>query len=230
MGTKTYLQYTNALLRRFNEPELTSGDFASATGFHAFAKDAINLAISDIGWHVDCKWPFLKQDGSVTLVAGDETEDKPAAAIDIDWDSFYINYDAGLTNKYAEKLYQISYQRYEQEHLVDRVNAVSSTERTKPQFVVRNRDNNFIFGPLTPDEAYTVKYKYYAAPTELSAYDDTSEIPDAFADVVNERALFYLFTFREEIENASICERKSEDKLRKMVEILIPRISTMRYS
>ena len=45
---RSYLQFTNRVLRRFGEVELTAANFAADTGFHAFAKDTIDDAIQDI--------------------------------------------------------------------------------------------------------------------------------------------------------------------------------------
>ena len=44
----TFLEMTNAALRRLNEVQLTSANFATAKGFHAQAKDAVNSALVDI--------------------------------------------------------------------------------------------------------------------------------------------------------------------------------------
>ena len=41
----TFLTLVNDTLRRLNEVELTSTDFATATGFRAQVKDAINSSI-----------------------------------------------------------------------------------------------------------------------------------------------------------------------------------------
>ena len=54
----TYLNLSNEVLRELNEVDLTSGNFASATGIQAFVKDAINKSIFDIA-NDEPQLPFL---------------------------------------------------------------------------------------------------------------------------------------------------------------------------
>lgn len=88
--TYTFLGLTNRVLKAFNEVELTSANFASATGFHAEVKDAINHAILDIYNSEEAKWPFAWATYTFNTVKG-QTEYTPNAAISIiDWNSFRL--------------------------------------------------------------------------------------------------------------------------------------------
>ncbi len=231
MPTKTYQSYVNDLLVEFNEVELTTtADFDNAVGFHKFVKTAVNRAISDIAEHMLFKWPFLLVAGSVTLTIGDESEDKPTNCIDLDWESFYIDRDDALTFPDATKLDHMGVNEYERDHLPNAKNATLTAQFQKPVFVVRTRNNNFIFGRTKPDAAYTVRFKYFKAPTVLVATTDTTEIPDAFSSVILEKSLYYIYKHREEIQNTGISESTAKKKLQSMREILIPSHNVMRYS
>lgn len=229
MGTKTFQDYTNDVLKAFNEVTLdTQADFDDAVGFPSYAKDKINSAIFDICTDQQFKWPFLLTAGSLTLTAGDETESKPAAMADADWTSFYIDYNGALASPYSQKLYDIPIDLYETMYLEGTKDITESSQYSKPSFVARTRDNNFIFGPGLPDAAYTVKYKYYAYPTRLVEYNDVTEIPDGWQEVILARALFYLFTFRDNSENAAFYAEVYQQKLDDMRRVLIPQADTMR--
>ena len=56
MGT-TYLDLTNKVLRKLNQVELTSTNFASARGLHAEAKDAVLESVQRINFQ-KFEWPF----------------------------------------------------------------------------------------------------------------------------------------------------------------------------
>ena len=52
-----YLELVNDLNRRVNETELSSSNFAAATGFYNTAKDAINSSIRLLNQE-QFQWPF----------------------------------------------------------------------------------------------------------------------------------------------------------------------------
>ena len=64
-----YLSLTNEVCRRLNETELTSSNFATATGFYAQVKDAINASIRDIN-QKHFNWPFNPNTDDITLTSG----------------------------------------------------------------------------------------------------------------------------------------------------------------
>jgi hypothetical protein len=45
----TFLTLVNDTLKRLNEVQITSDDFPTAIGFHASVKDAVNIALEEIG-------------------------------------------------------------------------------------------------------------------------------------------------------------------------------------
>ena len=64
-----YIGLVNDVNRRLNEVELTSGNFATATGEYSMVKDAVNAAIRFINQH-EYEWPFNHVEAEETLTAG----------------------------------------------------------------------------------------------------------------------------------------------------------------
>ena len=85
----TFLTLVNDTLKRLNEVQITSDDFPTAIGFHASVKDAVNIALEEIGQE-QFGFPFNHQTGSLTLVAGTSTYSAPSDMKVVDWDSFRI--------------------------------------------------------------------------------------------------------------------------------------------
>jgi hypothetical protein len=52
-----YIGLVNDINRRLNEVELTSANFATATGYYSFAKDAVNASIRHIQQE-EFEWPW----------------------------------------------------------------------------------------------------------------------------------------------------------------------------
>lgn len=89
--SSTFLDLTNRVLKAFNEVQLTSITFASATGFHAEAKDAVNQAILDIYTFEDTEWPFAWASTTTNTTAGTYEYTKDSSYTALDWGSFKIN-------------------------------------------------------------------------------------------------------------------------------------------
>lgn len=82
----------NRVLRALNEVPITdSTTFASATGFHADVKDAVNMAIFDIYTEQEIKWPFARDKFYLVTEVGTREYTPYARATNIDWNSFYID-------------------------------------------------------------------------------------------------------------------------------------------
>lgn len=102
--SSTYLILVNRILKAFNEVNLTSSTFASATGFHADAKDSINQAILDIYTFEDTEWPFAWNSTTFNTVTGTFEYNYDTAFSKLDWDSFRIT----RQNATASVLSQVS--------------------------------------------------------------------------------------------------------------------------
>ena len=218
MTTNTYLQLTNRVLRHHNEVELTSSNFSTATGFYQECKDAINMAIFDIYMRENCEWPFAWSQYTQTLIAGTNEYNKTTNAFAIDWDSFYIVHATNITQV---KIAQLPYDVYRDTYLERDGEAVTSSAYGKPFNVVRKPDNNILVTPK-PDAAYSLRYDYYAVPTELVNATDTPSIPEQFNQVIINKALHYTYMSNDNLEMAAVAEDRYENTVTRMRGILIP--------
>lgn len=87
----TFLGLTNRVLQAFNEVPLTSSNFASASGFHADVKDAVNMSVYDIYTEQDIKWPFARSQFYIITDPGTREYSLYSQATAVDWNSFYIS-------------------------------------------------------------------------------------------------------------------------------------------
>lgn len=95
------------------------------------------------------------------------------------------------------------------------------TGYSTPQFVVRKPDNNItISGPC--DRVYTIYYEGYSIPAAMAIYTDTHVIPVAFEQVIIDKAMHYAYMFRDNLEQATLAQKRYEDNINKMRRILIP--------
>ena len=68
-----------------------------------------------------------------------------------------------------------------------------------PTHVFRRPDNTYGLWPF-PDRAYTLTFDYYTHPSaDLSAFDDTTSIPDRFGFVITDGAIAYAYLYRSEV-------------------------------
>ena len=68
-----------------------------------------------------------------------------------------------------------------------------------PTHVFRRPDNTYGLWPF-PNRAYTLSFDYYTHPSaDLSAFDDTTTIPDRFGFVITDGAIAYTYLYRSEL-------------------------------
>jgi hypothetical protein len=96
-----------------------------------------------------------------------------------------------------------------------------------PDYVVRTPDNNYLLYPL-PNKAYTIKFDYYTFPTDLSAYGDTTSIPDRFAPVVIDGATAFVYQYRGETQQYQLNFARYEQGIKNMQTLLINKFSYLR--
>ena len=220
----TFLTLVNDTLRRLNEVELTSTDFATATGFRAQVKDAINSSIQEIS-QKEFEFPFNFTAGSLTLVVGQQEYSLPADFKIADWDSFRINFDSS-NNFSARKLKLISYDTF-LKRFFERDSEATTSDFDQPIYVYRTLDNKAAFTPI-PDAAYSVSFNYFAFASDLSASTDTMSVPDAFKHVVIDGALYHCFMFRDNTQQAAVVKSRFEDGVDRMRTLLINRFTDVR--
>lgn len=96
----------------------------------------------------------------------------------------------------------------------------------RPSRVVRGKNNAIIIDP-TPDRAYKVTYDSYAYPEVLVNFDDVTEIPDQYEQIIVEAALVYVYKFRDNYEMTRETKNEVEDRVNAMRRIEIPKAPHM---
>jgi hypothetical protein len=188
----TFLELTNKALTRLNEVPLTSVTFASATGFHSVAKEAVNNSIREIN-RESHEWPFNRKDGQETLVADQTFYDYPVDAKVLDFDTFRITYMRDTVTGYGV-LRHIDYDSYIQSHYVTDQNIINSGSPTIPSMVFKYGDK---FGVTrVPSHADVLNYTYWGWSDELVAYTDITDIPERYDDVIMFGVLRECYEFR----------------------------------
>lgn len=218
MGS-TYLDLTNRVLRRINEVTIDSTEFDTVRGIQAAAKDAIIDTIREINSQ-KFEWPFNSQVGSQTLVVGQEEYSWPSNFKIVDWESFYIENDGVLSTR-TTKLKTINKDEWYRMAMPYDLDS-GSTGISIPMFVFETNSGGFGVTP-SPDKAYSLKYRYWSVPTDLSNYDDETNIPTTFDYVIMYGALMHMFMFLDNDERANKFEQNFKKSLADMSFILIPK-------
>lgn len=230
----TYLEATNEILKELNEIELSSADFSSAVGIHAFVKSIINRAYFDIV-NTEEEWPWLIESnpeepemGSLYIetVAGQKFYLLKTASTDIrtdfksvDWDNFYIttNGVAGETSPYVSKrLKYITTEDYNQYRNEDNTTVYDNEGYAEPLRVFRSADNRYVGLSPVPDKVYRLYFNAWVQPSRLSAFDDEIVIPDAWINVLYAKARYYCWQFKESPQQAAFALQEYNEGLAKM--------------
>ena len=96
-----------------------------------------------------------------------------------------------------------------------------------PSHIVRTLDNNFILYPF-PNKGYTLKFDYFTFPSDLSAHDDTTTIPDRFAPVIVDGATAYAYQYRGEIEQYQLNFARFEQGIKNIQTLLVNKYEYVR--
>lgn len=218
-----YLELVNQINRRLNETELTSSNFASATGFYAQCKDAINSSLRDINQH-EFNWPFNHVEQEDVLSANVTRYPFPHDAKLIDFDSFRIKEDSSLGNA-TTRLGVLAYEEYLDKYVDQEYN--TNGRSGVPQAVAHGPALEYILTP-EPDKAYTIVYEYYRVPVDLELYDDVPAVPERFKHVIVDGAMHYAYLFRGNSQDAMVAKQKFEEGIKNMRIVLINRTYYLR--
>lgn len=216
MGTKTFLEYANDLLVPFGETQILSSDWATLTGPQLAAKKAIIWAVDEI-MSRERKWPFNRQAGEQLLTVGTVEYSWPSGYREVDMNSFYLEKDDSLSinTTRLKPIDQEEWYRLYREMDLDNTTA----GRNVPAYVFRT-SGKFGVTP-SPDAAYTVHFVYFDIPTRMSAYTDTTTIPDEYEHVVLAHAQVWLNFFYENDEQMALARERAKEYLKDMRSILI---------
>ena len=219
-----FIGLVNEVNRRLNEVELSSTNFAAASGFYNTAKDSVNASLRHIN-HEEYNWPWNHVLEEETLTAGVTRYDYPTDAKLIDMNSLRIKknttLDVGTT-----KLKSMDYQEYLDKHVDYEYNS-NADMRTVPTNVVRAHSQEFILLP-TPDKAYELIYEYYRNPVSLELHDDVPNVPFEFKHIIVDGAMFYAYQFRGDTQASQIAQGKFETGVKYMRSLYINRYEYVR--
>tara|TARA_R110000787_G_scaffold228343_1_gene336043 strand:+ start:48 stop:767 length:720 start_codon:yes stop_codon:yes gene_type:complete len=215
----TYITLVNQLLRRINETELDAAGsgFGDVRNLQALAKDAINSSIREI-LQVSQEWPFTLTTYTETLVVGTGVYSFPADLSKVDWDTFYIKKDETKQNE-PRRLPVITYVDYLRSFRpIEDIGG--ATSRSEPLRIYQTQDSKFGVTPI-PDAAYDIEYRYWSFPSDLSAFNDVSVIPERFNTVVTDGAMMYMMRFRSNDQSGQVHEKKFMDGVDNMRRLLL---------
>jgi|TARA_R110000796_G_scaffold13733_3_gene44244 hypothetical protein len=220
-----YLNLVNDVSRRVNETELTSGNFATATGYYNTAKDAINSSIRLLNQE-SFQWPFNYVEQEDTLTAGDLRYDNPSNAKTLDFNTFRIKRDATFGNS-TTLLKTMDYEEFLSRYADDEYNTSDTGIRSLPRTIVRAPGNQYIVHP-SPDNAYELVYEYYSLPVDLILFSDVPSTPEAFRHVLTDGAMYYVQIFRNDNESAQMSLQKFQEGIKNMRAIYTNRYEYVR--
>jgi hypothetical protein len=213
-----FLTLVNRVLRRFNEVELTEANFATAKGFHAQVRDAVNDTVSFIVQQHP-QWSFLLQSGQTTLTIGQAAGyPLPANTISTDFDSFFLDPDE------EEEIDGVNLRLLTFDDWVRHYREIDQggeeTARRKPRFVFPGNGQTFGVSPV-PDKTYSISYEYWSAPDRLVLPTDTTSIPEIWTYVIIDGASYYTTLFRGDNDAAAIHKGSFDKGIKFMAHALL---------
>ena len=290
---ESYLTYTNKVLARLNEVQLTSSNFSNARGIQVQAQNAVNESIRYIN-QKEFQYPFNHSTKTETLVGGTVRYSIPTTAKTVDYNTFRLVKDSDLGAS-GGRLYVIQYNDYINSYVTqedeiqttttstthtDSVTTITVSSTTGfdssgtlfigneqvtytgttsttftgvtrgandttaasiasgvqvaqfesggvPQYVARTPDNNYLLYPF-PTKGFTLKYDFFSYPTDMSAHDDTTTIPDRFAAVIVDGATAFVYQYRGETAQYQLNFQRFEQGIKNMQTLLVNRFEYVR--
>lgn len=215
----TYLSLVNDLCTRVNETELTSGNFDGASGFYASAKEAVNSSIRLINQQ-EFEWPCNHTTGTQILAAdGTVRYSYPGNTKTVDMESFRIRRDNTLGNE-SKPLLVLDYDEYLDKYVDSEYNTTDTSIRDIPKFVFRTPDAGYgVYPPA--DKEYSLDFEYYQLPYDLVDHDDSPTLPEAYRHVIVDGAMYYVYFFRGDTEQADRILSKASNGIANLRKIYI---------
>lgn len=125
-----------------------------------------------------------------------------------------IDYVRVQENTPATKLFYISYDKFLNEFSEQDLNEDESIYG-KPIYVYKTKDNTFGLSPIPDQDTYTVSYEYYKTHTDLSASTDTALHYPRFDSVVVNRAKYYAYILRSDLQASQFANAEYERGIRR---------------
>lgn len=209
----TFIELTNRVLDRFNEPRLASANFLTAVGFRQHVKQCVNDAIDEIN-NQQWEWPFNHVYSTQVCTPGQQIYDLPLNAKTVDWDTFGIE---GFGR--GDHLELVLYEQWARHRrAID--DAAQVRDYDFPRWVFRSQGLEFGISPR-PDKEYTVKYEHWIAPTPLDQPSDVPTIPALYDSVIVNGAMKYAYLFRENFEASAMMDKQFDKGIKSMRQVLI---------
>jgi len=219
-----FLGLVNDVNKRLNEVELSTANFAAATGFYSFAKEAINSSIRHIH-HEEFEWPWNHVEETEVLLAGEVRYGLPTDSKTVNMNSFRIKRDATL-NVDTIKLKPMTYEEYLDKHADIEYN--SSTDiRGVPRYIIRAPSREILVYP-SPDKAYELIYEYYTLGFNLELHSDVPNIPEQHRHVIVDGAMYYAYQFRGDNQSSQQSFVKFQQSIKHLRSININRTDYVR--
>ena len=98
----------------------------------------------------------------------------------------------------------------------------------EPEFIYKTQSGKLGMTPIPDRSDYRVYFEYWKEHTELSAYGDSPDLDDRYADLIVSRASYYAYNLRSDPEHAMIANREFEEGLKRLQRDLIHRPEYMR--
>lgn len=227
----TFIDITNRALRDINEVPLTTTQFNVARGLQQFTKDAVNRAFFDIA-NESVEWPWLKSsvgriEGTevLAITAGTQWYDASPTALDVDWHTFYLtDKDPEIPSETDPSVSKsLLYKTYEQWARDDREtdNRRTTENRGVPEFVFRHPTTGRIGISPVPEVDYFIEYFLWKSATAFIASTDVLPFPEEFENVILNRIRYYMWLFRENLEQAGFARNDYKESLASMKRILL---------
>ena len=213
----TYLDLCNQVLRRLNEVEIVEADFASVRGVHALVKDAIKSAVARLNQQ-EFEWPFNASSHNQDLVAGASEYLWPTSFKAVDWNSFQIQESSTLGSSFKSLKFIERDEWYKNYRDIDF--SAGSAGRGIPEFVFPSHGSGFGV-TRSPDAAYTVTFKYYLNYTDITSANDTTRIPEGFDYVLVDGALYHMYLFKDNSDNAQAAYATFEQGIKSLQTLYI---------
>ena len=219
----TYIDLTNALLRRLNEVEIEVADFADVRGVQALAKDAVRASIAKIN-AAEFEWPFNSAEHSQSLTVGEEDYSWPQFFKSVEWNSFYIVNDGTNTNTTT------SLDFVSRDYYYDRLrNAdldAGNSGLDLPKYVFPSHGNGYGVSP-SPNKAYALRFRYFLNYAELLNYDDQTRVPSTYDHVLIAGAMYHMYLFRDNSEMAGIAQQEFMAGIKEMQTLLLNKYASI---
>ena len=219
----TYIDLTNALLRRLNEVEIEVADFADVRGVQALAKDAVRASIAKIN-AAEFEWPFNSAEHSQSLTVGEEDYSWPNFFKSVEWNSFYIVNDGTNTNTTT------SLDFVSRDYYYDRLrNAdldAGNSGLDLPKYVFPSHGNGYGVSP-SPNKAYVLRFRYFLNYAELLNYDDQTRVPSTYDHVLIAGAMYHMYLFRDNSEMAGIAQQEFMSGIKEMQTLLLNKYASI---